>query len=570
MNKKFKQYYKESYKASKTALKGMGKVKYYLFMLLKLFSIVFPFIIPLVSLLEVRISENVNKNNTINLTDSLKVSDHPIVYWNYLVSSTFLFLIILSVIVLLTILTFALYSIGYNLCYALSIYELNAVFFAIPGALALAIFIVAIPYFIIPVKFILNENLELGSSKVLYNSFIGLRHYGKLIVFLNYLVLFLKLIGLLILCFSAYFVITIIDPFENNGIYIVLLILGIVFFLVFSPRAILASMCVRQSLFKDLLLDTYSTKTTISGVVEKKSKKNKKQHSNENLNELFENVEELNNINSFNVVNHQAFIEENKLEKKKKHKKEKVKRKAKIISLDDSTVEETLSKKPVVDDISETFTEANHLVEEFTQKIEEAVEEKVLVDRKAENIEYSVEDSTLDKETKNELVEEESKEELNVEESSKAKTIVAEDEIVVEEESQIDETILSKDEIVVEEGSQEDEAISTKDEIVVEEASQIDETISSKDEVVVEEGSQVDETVSSKDEIVVEESSQEDEVISSKDDIVVDVSSQEDENTEQVKQTIKKNKDNVSSKTKSKKIAEKEATTKKNRKLKEK
>lgn len=498
MNKKFKQYYKESYRASKTALKGMGKVKYYLFMLLKLFSIVFPFIIPLVSLLEVRISENVNKNNTIDLTDSLKVSDHPIVYWNYLVSSTFLFLIILSVIVLLAILTFALYSIGYNLCYALSIYEFNAVFFAIPGALALAIFIVAIPYFIIPVKFILNENLELGSSKVLYNSFIGLRHYGKLIVFLNYLVLFLKLIGLLILCFSAYFVITIIDPFENNGIYIVLLILGIVFFLVFSPRAILASMCVRQSLFKDLLLDTYSTKTTISGVVEKKSKKNKKQHSNENLNELFENVEEFNNINSFNVVNHQAFIEENKLEKKKKHKKEKVKKNAKIINLDNSTVEETLSKKPVVDDISEKITLNNHQVEEIAQTIEVSAEEKELVDRKAENMEDSVEDAILDKDTKKELVEEESKEELNVEEPSKAKTIVAEDEIVVEE------------------SSQEDEAISTKDEIVVEE------------------------------------------------------SSQADENTEQVKQTIKKNKDNVSSKTKSKKIAEKEATTKKNRKLKEK
>ena len=317
MNKTFKQYYKESYQCAKQALKGIGKLKYYVYLLMRLLAIVFPFALPVVSLMGVRIMENINKNKKIDFSESLKASDQPISYWNHFLVTAIQYLIAFAIIIVIALITYALYLFGLMLCYAI---RLNAVLipilFAAPGAIALLAFIIAIPYIVIPVAYVINENPKLSCSKVFYNSIVGLRIYGKKIVFLNYLMPILHLLLLALLCCSG----SIVLSFVNHYYSILLLIIGIVLFLIFSPRTIVTAMCVKQNLFKDLLQDTYTTNKALSGVITKNV--NKTSAINNGLSGLFVTKEEVKDLEHFDVVD----VKEYENESNKKQKKQKIKK----------------------------------------------------------------------------------------------------------------------------------------------------------------------------------------------------------------------------------------------------
>lgn len=288
MEKGFKKYYKEGFKSSLKALKGFGIFKYQLLMLINLLGTILIFPRPLVSLVNVRVIKNTRINKKISITNSLQSFDHPISFWSLMISKIMTFVLFLGIVLLIALLTSILFFFGLMISTFIGDNGLTAILFSVPGGILLLAFLISIPYIYIPVKYVVDSNPQITFSKTMYNALYSLKQGGKRTIFLNGLVFYSILAGIGTICFMFTALAFSFLPPELMGIAALVLAIMTATFIFVMPMFSLTYSIVKQNLYEDLLVDTYSGVKTLTGINPKIMKNARR---NGDIASLFDNID---------------------------------------------------------------------------------------------------------------------------------------------------------------------------------------------------------------------------------------------------------------------------------------
>lgn len=296
MNKGFKKYFKQSYKASIKALKKKDNYfRYLLFMMIDSIANIIFFIKPITNIAKIKLVKNIKIEKRIVLSKTIEVMDEPKSYWTSVITILMKGLLFVGIVGIHLIVISVLVLFG-GLVQTIikdSDYVYLAAIFAVPAMIALMIFIIVSKYLTIPTAYIVDTNPNLGASKVLYTSIASLKETGKRTMFVNDLVHGLIYLGLT-LPYIIVGVIAYLLPQNVMQIIIVFLALAYsVMALFFIPVLSLSHQMVLVSLFDDIVIDKYSINQRISGVRMIEFNKKAQMPIEDRLKAVFDDEEEL-------------------------------------------------------------------------------------------------------------------------------------------------------------------------------------------------------------------------------------------------------------------------------------
>ena len=199
MNQGFVSYFRDANEVSKNVFKKrINVIKYYFMALASLVSTIFIFLAPIFSLANIRIAREAKVNRNINVLKSFAASNTAKSYWNVLLVSVFKLILFLSGILLIAVFTAILVLFGIGVS-GINTRATNIVciIFAVPGAIALLIYLFLFPFYVAPMNFIIDKKPSMGISNILYNSVNSVKKTGKRTIFLINLVYYLLLLLLI-------------------------------------------------------------------------------------------------------------------------------------------------------------------------------------------------------------------------------------------------------------------------------------------------------------------------------------------------------------------------------------
>lgn len=308
MTKSFKNYYKEAFNDSKKALKGLGIFKYQILLLINILSLITIIPLPIVSLLNASIYKNIKKNKEISFTKAIKGFDNPISFYNIIISSLIVGLLFLGIIVLIIIITFILMLVGQSITYFTNSDILFWIYFSIPGAIALIIFILYVPFLYIPLGYIICVNSKLSLSKILYYSFNTLKGKDKKLLLINELIIILAFLVLEGIPYLVFYIVPTIIPYPYSfGLFHLSIALLILVPLFLIPFFSLPYSLFKANLYFDSIDNNYSEEVIIKNINLKANNSSdisqlfKIKENNTKNNTLESNKIEINNVDSFKM-----------------------------------------------------------------------------------------------------------------------------------------------------------------------------------------------------------------------------------------------------------------------------
>lgn len=301
MIRKYGTYIKEGLKASKMTMKRRGtKIRFYLFYLVKFLSIILPFMIPVISMAEIRMSKNSINNNDIDVLDSFKSGCKIKKYWNQFMAYCLSFLFVASGMFTIAILSLLFVLLGYSFAGLINTINVSfmIVIFSIPGiVLGIIFFIISYLYFA-PIPYIGDTIEDIDGADIIKKSVSSMKK-GKIIIFLNTFIpgaitTIIIAIPMAIFPFA----------FSSNSTPILMIVCLFVIFiyvvvvLYFIPTLLLAFVNANTLLYEDIVLDDINVKKSIRGIIIDKNKDGLKN----------------NLLNLFNHTNNSHFSHDNSIE----------------------------------------------------------------------------------------------------------------------------------------------------------------------------------------------------------------------------------------------------------------
>ena len=294
MNQGFVSYFRDANEVSKNVFKKkINVIKYYFMALASLVSSIFIFLAPIFSLANIRVAREAKVNKNINVLKSFAASNTAKSYWNVLLVSVFKLILFLSGILLIAVFTAILVLFGIGVS-GINTRATNIVciIFAVPGAIALLIYLFLFPFYVAPMNFIIDKKPSMGISNILYNSVNSVKKTGKRTIFLINLVYYL----LLLLFTLVFFLIPVVLFFINSGVYrhtaifiagVITLAIVLLPFLYFLPRILFARKLAIISLYNDSIelneYDNENIEEYFKISIEKKDKEKKKKESKKKI-----------------------------------------------------------------------------------------------------------------------------------------------------------------------------------------------------------------------------------------------------------------------------------------------
>ena len=274
MVRKYSAYLKEGFKTSSTTMKRRGnRLKFHLFYLIKILSIIFPFFFPVVATAEIRLSKNSIKYNDIGVYDSFKEGAKPKKFWNIIIAYLLCFFTILAGLVVIFIITalFVLLGIAVgNLSDKMPINFIANVF-SIPGIACAVVFITLILLYYSAIPYISETISDIDGYLIVKKSIDSMKK-GKLIILFNTIIMALisfVTVGLPLLFLQL---VLRLSPFALI-IYVILVTLFFIAILIFAPIVFLGFINANTLLYEDIVLDDISEKKTVRGIVISKNKR---------------------------------------------------------------------------------------------------------------------------------------------------------------------------------------------------------------------------------------------------------------------------------------------------------
>lgn len=287
MNRGFKTYYKEGYKASKETLKKKGNLlRYNLFIIMSFLTYLVIIFKPVMDMAKTRLLKLVRNDKEITISKAIQASDNAKSFWTCLIGQVVKGLMIASVILAIILVSCLLFLLGIAIYTAASLAEelkILPFIFAAPGAILIIIILCFIPIATAPIGYVVDTNPNMGVSKVLFASVDALKKDGKRTIFVSYLLeSLIKIVFILIpvipaIVFSQLSV-DITEAALLITLLIVILIVDIVVYILVMSKFMLAFKVSRLLLLEDLVLDNFNGTKRLTGIefkVDNKNTKNK-------------------------------------------------------------------------------------------------------------------------------------------------------------------------------------------------------------------------------------------------------------------------------------------------------
>ena len=256
MDRGFKVYMKEGLQQAKKTIKGRKVTKYkYVFMLVASFlSKLFILPAPLFIHSRIRLANLAREKNVYEITHSFEDADNPKCYWATIVSMAFKAVLLISGLLFIGAITFGLYFVG-SLFATLTGFQLLSILFAVPGAIALLVFLIAFSLNFKPVYYYLNTNNDINVGKAFGASTRSMKEQGKRTLFnINLFFYFILVLYLGVAGFVVYYLMS--NPSDSIKViaYIALIVFAI-FFILFIPKLGIARDIAILALMKDIMID---------------------------------------------------------------------------------------------------------------------------------------------------------------------------------------------------------------------------------------------------------------------------------------------------------------------------
>ena len=256
MDRGFRVYMKEGRQQAKKTFKGRKASKFkYLFMLVaSLISKLLILPMPLFVHSNIRLAKQSAENNVYDISHSFEDANNPKCYWSTMVAMVFKLVIILSSVILVGAIAFALFYVGTLFANITGITMLR-ILFPIPAVIALVVIMIGLTLYFTPLNYYLNKDSEIGIAKALGASTRTMKEQGKRTLFLiNFyfyflLVLYLGITGAIFLYLARN---------ESESIKIIAnlaLIVFVIIFLLFIPRIGLVRDIAILALMNDIMIN---------------------------------------------------------------------------------------------------------------------------------------------------------------------------------------------------------------------------------------------------------------------------------------------------------------------------
>ena len=256
MDRGFRVYMKEGLKQAKKTFKGRKSSKFkYLFMLVaSLLSKILILPMPLFVHSNIRLAKQAAEKSVYDISHSFEDADNPKCYWTTMVGMVFKLVIILSSIILVGAIAFALFYVGTLFANITGIAMLR-VLFPVPAVIALVAIIIGFTMYFAPLNYYLNKDGEMGVAKALGASTRTMKEQGKKTLFL--INLFFYFILALYVGVTG-FIFLLLARNESESIKIIAnlaLIIFVVIFVLFIPKYGLAKDIATLALMNDIMIN---------------------------------------------------------------------------------------------------------------------------------------------------------------------------------------------------------------------------------------------------------------------------------------------------------------------------
>lgn len=256
MDRGFRVYMKEGLKQAKKTFKGRKSSKFkYLFMLVaSLLSKLLILPMPLFVHSNIRLAKQAAEKNVYDISHSFEDANNPKCYWSTMVAMMFKLVIILSAIILVGAIGFALFYVGTLFANITGIQALR-ILFTIPAIIALVVIVIGLSLYFKPLNYYLNKDSEIGIAKALGASTRTMKEQGKkTLFFINFffyviLSLYVGITGFIFLYLARN---------ESESIKIIAnlaLIIFVVIFVLFIPKYGLAKDIATLALMNDIMIN---------------------------------------------------------------------------------------------------------------------------------------------------------------------------------------------------------------------------------------------------------------------------------------------------------------------------
>ena len=256
MDRGFRVYMKEGLKQAKKTFKERKSSKFkYLFMLVaSLLSKILILPMPLFVHSNIRLAKQAAEKSVYDISHSFEDADNPKCYWTTMVGMVFKLVIILSSIILVGAIAFALFYVGTLFANITGIAMLR-VLFPVPAVVALVAIIIGFTMYFAPLNYYLNKDGEMGVAKALGASTRTMKEQGKKTLFL--INLFFYFILALYVGVTG-FIFLLLARNESESIKIIAnlaLIIFVVIFVLFIPKYGLAKDIATLALMNDIMIN---------------------------------------------------------------------------------------------------------------------------------------------------------------------------------------------------------------------------------------------------------------------------------------------------------------------------
>ena len=302
MLKKYRVYFKEGYQASKNTLKNKGNfLRYYLIYLIDLLgTVLFP-LKPITSMAVYRMLKMGASGNDFSIIKASASADNPKSYWSLMWAVVLKFMMVLAGVLVLAIITVALFFLGSSINIAFpNTMSILPFLISAPGAICAVAFLLVVIFTTMPLSYIINNNLSIGTSRALHKSVNAFKHGGKK----QYIAILITKALLSIVYYAVGVIITIIliNSFRYEFENLILMLCIIVFvsvYIIFITKINLAFDFAKINLLDDVLYDKVLGEKKYTGIKLENVSESKKLNK---LERLFETDAVMISDNKFDLI----------------------------------------------------------------------------------------------------------------------------------------------------------------------------------------------------------------------------------------------------------------------------
>jgi len=256
MNKGLKAYLKLGKQGSKKIIKErkINRFKFYFMAFASFLGCLFVFPAPIFKQANISLIKQVSEKNTFEISRVFGDSDNPKRYWTTLMCLGIRTALFLSGVILLALLTFALYYVG-SLIGSLTNLGILSILLTLPAAIGLIVFVWGFIIEFTPLYYYLNKYDDITISKAFNSSMRTMKEQGKKTLFMLDLIKWFKVI---LFVAVGYVLVSTLFNQQTTSIkiigWIVLIVFAVAFVLMY-PRISLSNKISKYYLMNDIMLE---------------------------------------------------------------------------------------------------------------------------------------------------------------------------------------------------------------------------------------------------------------------------------------------------------------------------